>query len=168
MAIVQITTRIQAPAGRCFLLSLSVDLHTRSTAGTGEKAVSGVISGIMKLNDTVTWEARHFGIRQKLTTKISAYNFPGYFISEMVEGIFKKIHHQHIFHSGENETVMTDIFEFEAPLGFLGKLAEKLFLKSYMKKFLIRRNKTIKEVAENNKWKTYLKPCWYDDRKTVV
>ena|ERR1051326_246560 len=157
MSTIQLTTRIKAPIERCFLLSLSVDLHARSTAGTQERAVAGVTRGIMGLNDTVTWEAKHFGIRQKLTTRISAYNAPGYFVSEMEKGVFKKIHHQHIFHQGNDGTVMTDIFVFEAPLGVLGRVADKLFLRKYMKKFLLKRNETIKAIAESGEWLNYLK-----------
>ena len=119
--------------------------------------MAGVTRGIMGLNDTVTWEAKHFGIRQKLTTRISAYNAPGYFVSEMEKGVFKKIHHQHIFHQGNDGTVMTDIFVFEAPLGVLGRVADKLFLRKYMKKFLLKRNETIKAIAESGEWLNYLK-----------
>ena len=156
--IIQIKTEIKAPAERCFLLSLSVDLHTKSAVRSGEKAISGITKGIMKLNDTVTWEARHFGIRQRLTSKISASSFPNYFISTMVKGPFKKIHHQHIFHATDAGTTMTDLFEFEAPFGIFGKLAEKIFLAAYMTKFLLKRNAFIKHVAESEEWKNYLAP----------
>ncbi len=141
---------------RCFLLSLSVDLHQLSTAETNEKAIAGVTKGLMKLNDTVTWRAKHFGIYQNLTTKISSYDFPKYFVSEMVEGAFKKMHHQHLFEWKNNETIMTDIFVFDAPLGIFGKLFSKLVLKNYMKGFLIKRNDTIKRAAEGNDWKKLL------------
>ena len=43
---------------------------------------------------------------------------------------------------------MTDLFEFHAPLGILGKLAETLFLTRYMKGLLITRNRYLKQVAE--------------------
>ena len=156
MALIQLHTEIKAPAERCFLLSLSVDLHTASTGGTGERAVAGITSGIMKMDDVVTWEAVHFGIRQKLTTKISAYSCPGYFVSEMQEGTFKKIYHRHIFQEEAGITRMTDLFEFEAPFGILGKMAENLFLANYMKKFLVGRNQFIKKMAEGTEWKKYL------------
>ena len=148
---------IHAPIERCFLLSLSVDLHRDSTHGTGEKAVEGITSGIMKLNDTVTWEAKHLGVRQRLTTKVSMYNYPNYFVSEMVQGIFKKIYHQHIFHSEGDTTIMTDLFAFAAPLGVFGRIAEKLFLEKYMRGFLIQRNLFIKQTAESESWHAFIK-----------
>lgn len=156
MPVLEIRTEIDAPVERCFLLSLSVDLHRKGAADTGEEIVGGIKKGLMKLNDTVTWRARHLGIKQDLTSRISAYSFPNYFISEQVKGAFKRIHHQHVFHPAEKGTVMTDLFEFEAPFGVLGKLASRLFLKSYMKKFLLIRNETIKRTAESGDWKTYI------------
>jgi len=153
MANIELKTTINAPIERCFLLSLSVDLHQLSTEETNERAIAGVTSGIMKLNDTVTWRAKHFGVYQNLTTKITAYHSPTFFVSEMVKGAFKKMHHQHLFERKENETVMTDIFVVEAPFGILGRLFTKVILKEYMKGFLIKRNNTIKQIAEGNEWK---------------
>jgi hypothetical protein len=48
---------------------------------------------------------------------------------------------------------MADIFDYTAPLGILGKLANFLFLKNYMTRFLLERNAVIKEFAETDKWK---------------
>jgi len=47
------------------------------------------------------------------------------------------------------QTVMTDIFAFVSPLGILGRLANVLFLKSYMKRLLMKRNEIIKQAAES-------------------
>ena len=57
MATIELKTKINAPIERCFLLSLSVDLHQLSTEETNERAISGVTAGLMKLNDVVTWRA---------------------------------------------------------------------------------------------------------------
>jgi ligand-binding SRPBCC domain-containing protein len=46
------------------------------------------------------------------------------------------------------ETLMRDVFTYELPLGWLGMIADWLFLKSYMTSLLRRRNTLIKEVAE--------------------
>ncbi|MGZ3884237.1 MAG: SRPBCC family protein [Bacteroidia bacterium] len=156
MAVITLTTFIEAPADRCFLLSLSVDLHTGSTAQTGEKAIAGVTHGIMKLYDTVTWEARHFGVVQRLTSKITEYERPLFFVDEMEKGIFKKLHHLHSYKEENGGTTMTDVFEFEAPFGGLGRLAGRLFLKAYLENFLVKRNAFIKQVAESGDWKKYL------------
>ena len=48
---------------------------------------------------------------------------------------------------------MTDFFDYKSPLGILGKLADKLFLKKYMTELLIERNRIVREFAESEKWK---------------
>ena len=151
MPVIKIHTVIDAPADLCFMLSLSVDVHTESVATTREKAIAGITFGTMKLHDTVTWQARHFGLNLTMTSQIAAYDRPRYFVSEMVKGPFKKLYHQHLFKEQDGKTVMTDLFELQAPLGFLGKVAEKCFLVAYMKKFLLIRNAYIKALAERMK-----------------
>jgi ligand-binding SRPBCC domain-containing protein len=149
-------TSIQAPIERCFFLSLSVDMHIRSTAHTGEKAVGGVTSGIMKLGDYVTWRARHFGIWQELSSQITKYEYPTYFCDEMINGAFKSMRHAHHFQSFPDYTLMRDVFYFESPLGLAGKLANRLFLNRYMKNLLMHRNESLKTVAESEQWKQFI------------
>ena len=84
-------TYIDAPVERCFDLSLSVDLRRYSVAHTHKRPVAGVTSGVMKLGDTVTWEAVHFGVKQHLTSKITAYERPCHYTDEMVQGVFQEI-----------------------------------------------------------------------------
>lgn len=146
-------TNINAERKIVFDLSRSIDLHLISTRETNEKAIAGKISGLMEMNETVTWRAKHLGIYQNLTTKITAFEKPTYFADEMIKGAFKSFKHEHIFENTANGTLMKDIFVYESPLGILGKLADLIFLKSYMTYFLIERNKTIKECAESEKWK---------------
>jgi hypothetical protein len=51
---------------------------------------------------------------------------------------------------------MTDVFVFESPLWIFGKMANALFLKNYMTKFLQTRNEEIKRIAEGEEWKKIL------------
>lgn len=156
MALIKLHTLINAPIGRCFDLSRSIDMHMLSTSKTKEKAIAGITSGLIGLNETVTWRARHFGIYQKLTVKITGLDYPHFFEDTMIRGIFKSMRHEHRFESHGDTTMLYDHFEFEAPLGIFGKLAEKLLLTSYMKQFLEERNRLIKETAESSAWKKFL------------
>src|SRR5215831_1906727 len=97
MALIRLETLINASIERCFDLSLNVDLHHHSVAHTHERPIAGVTSGMMQLGDTVTWEAVHFGIKQHLTSQITAYERPFRFIDEMVKGPFHDITHLHEF-----------------------------------------------------------------------
>lgn len=66
----------------------------------------------------------------------------------MTKGIFKQFQHRHEFTEDGEFTVMTDVFDYTSPLGQLGRIADNLFLKKYMTRFLIKRNQVIKEFAE--------------------
>jgi hypothetical protein len=71
MSVIELDTWINAAPEICYKLSLNVDLHQLSANSTGEYIVDGVTSGIMKEGDFVTWKAKHFGIWQTLSTKIT-------------------------------------------------------------------------------------------------
>ncbi len=148
-----LTTEINASKEIVFDISRSIDLHKISTEQTNEEAIAGVTTGLIGLNEWVTWQAKHFGISQKLTTKITEFEYPNYFTDEMMKGAFKNFKHKHVFESRQNGTLMSDYFDYTSPLGFLGKIADSLFLKKYMTNFLKKRNTTIKAFAESEKWK---------------
>jgi ligand-binding SRPBCC domain-containing protein len=148
MATIILKTRINAPIARCFDLARSIDLHLQSMQSSGEEAIAGKRNGLIALNESVTWQAKHFGMHFTMTSKITAMEHPNFFIDEMTKGPFKKLHHQHLFKTIGTQTEMTDIFQFEAPLGILGRLVEKLFLKKYMEKLLLERNEVLKRETE--------------------
>ena len=150
---IKLLTHIKADKELVFNLSRSIDLHKISVAQTNEEAIAGVTSGLIGPNESVTWKGKHFGVTQKLTTKITEYNYSNNFTDEMVKGAFENFKHQHIFTKEENGTLMTDIFDYKSPLMFLGKIADYLFLKRYMTKLLEERNQIIKEFAESDRWK---------------
>ncbi|MGD1847841.1 MAG: cell division protein [Salibacteraceae bacterium] len=156
MPIIQLETSIKAPIERCFHLSRSIDLHKVSTAQTGERAIAGVTSGLVGMGESVTWRARHFGVWQNLTSKVTAFDPPFSFVDEMQQGAFQRFWHQHRFENREGTTIMTDVFDYTAPLGPLGKLADGLFLKSYMTRLLVERNNVIREFAETDRWREVL------------
>ena len=158
MPIIYLETYIDAPIERCFDLALSVDLHRHSVAHTHERPVAGVISGVMRLGDTVTWEAVHFGVRQRLTSKITAYERPVQFTDEMIQGAFREIRHVHEFTSRWPGTLMVDHFAFRAPLGVLGWVVERVILPRYMKGLLITRNRYLKQIAETGADPAHLPP----------
>lgn len=156
MPTINLTTEINAPIEICFDLSRSIDLHKHSMEHTKEEAIAGRTSGLIEDGEFVTWQAKHFGITQYLTSKISNFRRPYIFRDEQTKGIFDFFRHDHIFEFKEGKTIMTDVFEYRAPFGFLGSIADSLFLEKYMTNLLLQRNKVIKEVAESEKWKEVL------------
>lgn len=152
MTRIYLETFINAPIERVFDLARSIDLHKLSTKGTKEEAIGGRTTGLIGLNETVTWRAKHFGIYQTLTVVLTQFERPNLFSDKMVKGAFSSMKHTHKFDQIDIGTKMTDIFEFTSPLGFIGRLAETIFLKTYMTKFLVAKNQELKSVAEGDKW----------------
>ncbi|QXP79165.1 MULTISPECIES: SRPBCC family protein [Winogradskyella] len=148
MPTLEINTMIKADLKTCFDLARNIDFHKASMAHSSEKAIAGKTSGLIELGESVTWEATHFGVQQKLTSKITEFESPNYFVDEMVSGAFKSFKHQHIFQIEKNKTLMIDRFSFESPFGVLGRLANFLFLKQYMKNLLMTRNEYLRIKAE--------------------
>ena len=152
MPVIQLSTVILAPRERVFDLARSIDAHQNSTRGTAERAVAGVTSGLIGMGQDVTWEARHFGVRQRLTVRVTAFDRPKHFQDVMLSGAFKRMVHDHEFANESGGTLMRDRFEFESPLGFLGRMANRCFLTTYMRRFLVRRNDVLKRLAESSEW----------------
>ena len=109
------------------------------------------------MGEEVTWEARHFGVRQRLTVRITAFDRPSHFQDVMISGAFKSMVHDHEFAKHPAGTSMRDRFEFESPAGLLGRIANWVFLASYMRGFLVRRNAVLKRLAESAEGNRYLK-----------
>ena len=156
MHTIHLTTFIAAPAERVFDLCRSIDLHKKTMAHTKEQAVAGTVMGLIELNETVTWKAKHLFKTRVLKVKVTEMNKPLSFTDEMISGDFKSMKHEHHFKHIDNGSLLIDIFSFETPYGYLGKIVNYLFLKNYLKKLLEQRNKMIKEYAESEKWKFIL------------
>ena len=143
---------VDAPIITCFDLARNVDIHIETSSRTKEKAVAGVTAGLMEKGDEVTWEATHFGIKQKLTAKIINMEKPYRFTDAMVKGAFHSFIHTHEFFESGSGTIMKDRFVYRSPLGILGILADKLFLEKYMERFIINRAIALKAIAEKKKY----------------
>ena len=97
MAEIKITTYIKNTPAVVFDSSKSIDLHKLSTAKTKEKAIAGVTTNLIGLNETVTWQAFHLFKQRYFTSKIIEYNFPFSFTDQMQQGDLKYFSHKHLF-----------------------------------------------------------------------
>jgi ligand-binding SRPBCC domain-containing protein len=145
--IIELETDIDAPPELCFDLSLDIDLHLRSMSRSSERAIAGVTSGLIGLNETVTWEARHFGIRWRMTSKITVLERPRRFVDEMVRGPFSAYRHEHLFLERGEGTRMKDRVEMRSPGGPLHRIPD-LVVGPYLRRLLAGRNGEIKREAE--------------------
>jgi ligand-binding SRPBCC domain-containing protein len=147
---IEIRTRIEAPVERCFDAARDLDLHLRSMKHTGETAVAGRTSGLIELGETVTWRARHFGVRQHFTSRITAFDRPRSFQDSMVRGAFASFVHDHFFEPVEGGTLMTDVVEFRSPLGFLGHIVDRLVLRRYLQRLISDRALAIRDALTSS------------------
>ena len=150
MIILEEVTVIEAAAGRCFDLARSVEVHLLRNAhcGEGASAVGGVTTGLLELDDSVTWRARHFGIRWNLISRISAFDRPNCFQAVQVRGPFASMRHDHYFRRLAPEcTEMRDVFALRAWIPFPG-------LRRYVRALLQERARVIRDVAESGEWRS--------------
>lgn len=153
MPTIRLVTHINVPIEICFDLARDIGLHTRTVLGSHERAVAGRIRGLLEPGDWVTFEAVHLGVRQRLTARMTLFDAPVLFADEMTQGAFQSLTHRHEFAlDREGGTRMTDVLEFTSPLGLLGRLADRLFLERYMRRFLEGRNRGLKRIAESGAW----------------
>ncbi|AIE83389.1 SRPBCC family protein [Fimbriimonas ginsengisoli] len=149
MLTVRVETEIDATAERCFDLARSQRAHVQSAVATQERIVSGPAHDLLEPGDEVTFEARHLGKTQQLVARIVEMDRPRSFVDEQVNGAFRTLRHVHRFEGIENGTRMVDELMLEAPFGVAGRIAERLFLGGYMKRFLRSRARHLKRMAES-------------------
>lgn len=158
MHTIKIITLIDAPADRCFDLARSVEAHVASAKATGERIVAGKTTGLLELGDELTFEARHLGVRQRLTGRITAFDRSRFFQDRMVRGAFRSLEHDHVFDEvSTGGTRMTDIVRFTAPFGPIGWLVERVLIAGHLNRFLVRRGQFLKGAAEGEGWRSLLK-----------
>jgi ligand-binding SRPBCC domain-containing protein len=86
-----------------------------------------------------------FNIPLNWTTEITHVNEPHFFIDDQKSGPFKTWHHQHHFREIEGGVEMTDIVNYAAPFGILGRLAEKLVVDKKVKGIFDFRHKLLEQ-----------------------
>ncbi len=119
-------------------------------AGSRERASAGVTHGVMKLGDSVTWNARHFGIPFAMTSAITEYDAPSRFVDEQQRGPFARWRHEHTFVVvSKNETLMVDVVDFKSPVGPLGAIVDLAVLNRYMANLISQRNGWLKSALES-------------------
>lgn len=145
MSTFRVITDIEAPVEACFDLSRNIDLHLESMLASDERAIGGVTSGLIGAGEDVTWEARHFGVRWRMTSRIVEFDPPHRFVDEMVRGPFRTFRHEHRFESAGGGTRMTDVITFTTPVAGLTERPVGLYLRRLMRI----RNTAIRLKAES-------------------
>jgi ligand-binding SRPBCC domain-containing protein len=149
MGRIAISMDIRAPIAHCFDLARDVEVHCVTSSFTGERVMPpGRTAGLLELDDTVTFEGRHFGVRLKMTARIVEMKRPFQFVDELIAGPFVWFRHDHQFKVCDGVTQMVDALHWKGPLGPVGRLVDTLVLERHMAWYLRTKQQALKELAE--------------------
>ena len=149
MSVLTVETEINVAPEICFDLIRNVNLNLQIGEKTSEKSAGEETHGKIAAGEIVTFSEKRFGLTQKLTVRVTEFEKPFRFTDEMIAGNFKSFKHIHEFIPYNNGTLLRDTLVWSSPLGILGKIADQLLLKNYLRKTVARRNAKLKHLAEN-------------------
>ena len=86
------------------------------------------------------------GIPMSWTTEITYMLDKSYFVDEQRFGPYTFWHHQHWFKTVAGGVEMTDIVHYGLPLGFLGRIANFLFVKNKLQEIFGYREKVVDTI----------------------
>ena len=151
MGSLHLDTVINVPLERCFDLARSIEVHCETAAFTDERAVEpGRTSGLLEHGDTVVFEARHLGFRQRLVAEVVEFEPPHRFVDEMRRGAFQSLRHEHRFEAVDGGTLMRDRLDWKVPGGPLGLIVDRLIVTPHMRWFLTSKQGNLKRYAETH------------------
>ncbi|MGW8483044.1 SRPBCC family protein [Microbacterium sp. NPDC055903] len=139
---------IRASPARVYAASLDPQLHVRSMAEHGETMIEAPVGGSFTEGSTVTWRARHFGIPFRLRSLVFDLDPPHGFRDRQIAGPFRSFLHEHAFEAHPEGTLMRDTLTFRSPFGPIGALVDRLFMASYMRRLIEKRNEVVAGEAE--------------------
>ncbi len=85
------------------------------------------------------------GITLQWATEITKIQEGDYFVDHQLSGPYRIWHHQHFFRTIEGGTELSDIVHYALPLGFLGKTAHALFVRTKLEDIFAHRKKSIEK-----------------------
>ncbi|KJL48760.1 Polyketide cyclase / dehydrase and lipid transport [Microbacterium hydrocarbonoxydans] len=148
MAEFVLETVIAAAPEAVFAASLDPGLHVRSMAQYGETMIEAPEGGVFREGSTVTWRARHFGIPFRLRSLVFDIDRPRRFCDRQISGPFGDFLHELVFEEHPQGTLMRDTITFRSPLGLLGRMVDRLFMREYMRRIIAERNAVLAQELE--------------------
>lgn len=84
-----------------------------------------------------------FGINTTWVTEITQVADKKYFVDEQRVGPYALWHHQHIIEAMDNGVLMKDIVSYRPPFGWLGAIANTLFIKAKLREIFAYRTSAL-------------------------
>ena len=102
----------------------------------------------MKTGARIEYRLRLFGIPIRWRTRIDIYEPDIRFVDLQVRGPYRFWRHLHTFEETPEGTLMRDVVDYEIPLGPLGELAGRLFVRRTLSRIFDYRSRRIAEIFE--------------------
>ena len=90
-----------------------------------------------------------FNIPFKWVTEITHVKQKKYFVDEQRFGPYSFWHHKHFIKEVEDGVIMEDIVHYKLPLGIIGRLAHRLFVKNKVEEIFSFRRKKLDSLFNN-------------------
>lgn len=87
-----------------------------------------------------------FGIRVRWQTEICRVENQKYFTDRQTKGPYKIWEHTHSFVEIDNGVLITDVVNYELPLGFIGKIAERILVRKKINAIFDYRKNILKKL----------------------
>lgn len=127
------------------------NLQAITPEGMGFTIISKHHGEVMYAGQLIEYKVRPLaGIPLYWMTEITQVKDRTYFIDEQRFGPYSLWHHQHHFKEIPGGVEMTDIVHYKNPLGFMGRIANALFVKQKLKTIFDFRYRKVEELF--GKW----------------
>lgn len=148
MAIINITTFIQAPVEKVFELSRNLEMLRKSMVAIQPHITcSSTSNGVLAVGDRTTWKWKFFYKTRVTVLQVTKINSPVLMVQKQVEGNYKTMRMERHFKPCDNGTIMIDVIKFSLKMGMLGALFE-MPLQNHIKKAVKSYARFLKEQAE--------------------
>jgi ligand-binding SRPBCC domain-containing protein len=154
---IHFTTYINSPCERVFNLCCNSRLLKNTFPGKTIFSINNSPEPYFEEGNTITWQDKIFFKIRKTSCKIEEIIPFQKICSEQTEGSFSQFRHEQYFKEINNGTILIDKLFFDLPYGVIGKIINRIFLETYLKNFLDKKNRAVKEFAESSKWESIIK-----------
>ena len=104
----------------------------------------------MKTGQVIDYLIRLKGIGIRWSSRISSYDPPNSFVDEQIRGPFSNWIHSHRFKEVNGGTIIVDHVEYSMPLGFIGEIANYIFVEKDLGYIFDYREKTIMDIFNHH------------------
>jgi hypothetical protein len=150
MITIRLTTWVNAPVERCFLLATSRRFSPVIRNDVAPQDLQR--KELLQCGDLIEWKLGG----SEHASRIDVIRQYSYFREVMTAGMFRHFEHDHHFAPMDDGTRMRDEIRFSVRMGPMGKVFGATVLRAMLMRMLITKNTDLKHVAESSEWKSLI------------